>query len=436
MDLKTTNTQKKEYVGNSNKSINIISMCSGIRGIERGLARALGHEPNTIIYVEIEAFIVANLIAGMEAGVLDPAPIWTDLKTFDGTPFCGKVHGIVAGWPCQPFSVAGKQKGVEDPRHLWPYIAKCIKATNPFFIFGENVPGHLNIGFREVKSELEEMGYRVEAGIYSAQEVGAPHKRDRLFILAIRFGVGLADPEMPKCKQSGNSWSRRNGSTNESIVGVDLVNSDNSGSGTSEYGINGNREKENEGWKEQSLNRISGSSEKLANPRLLRQEINEVKAAVVEQSCEGVAYSESIGMERNRTERQPIPEIQTGQEISGCDSRRDRWPARPGENQYDWEEPRTSGYINRLPKTLRSLWSASRKNFAKMLGEKIWEETDFRIQAEFERPLDTTINGYNFREDLLRAAGNAVVEQTAELAFIDLLNKIKKSKTRRNSLEI
>jgi site-specific DNA-cytosine methylase len=207
MDLKTTNTQKKEYVGNSNKSINIISMCSGIRGIERGLARALGHEPNTIIYVEIEAFIVANLIAGMEAGVLDPAPIWTDLKTFDGTPFCGKVHGIVAGWPCQPFSVAGKQKGVEDPRHLWPYIAKCIKATNPFFIFGENVPGHLNIGFREVKSELEEMGYRVEAGIYSAQEVGAPHKRDRLFILAIRFGVGLADPEMPKCKQSGNSWS-------------------------------------------------------------------------------------------------------------------------------------------------------------------------------------------------------------------------------------
>jgi hypothetical protein len=126
----------------------------------------------------------------------------------------------------------------------------------------------------------------------------------------------------------------------------------------------------------------------------------------------------------------------TGQEISGCDSRRDRWPARPGENQYDWEEPRTSGYINRLPKTLRSLWSASRKNFAKMLGEKVWEETDFRIQAEFERPLDTTINGYNFREDLLRAAGNAVVEQTAELAFIDLLNKIKKSKTRRNSLEI
>lgn len=102
---------------------------------------------------------------------------------------------------------------------------------------------------------------------------------------------------------------------------------------------------------------------------------------------------------------------------------KDRWPARPGQPQYSWEEPRTIGYINRLPSSIRAMWSACRKDFAQMLGEKIWEETDFRIKAATESSMGGAVNGYNFREDILRALGNAVVEQTAEKAFLYLLNK-------------
>lgn len=163
----------------------IISLCTGIRGLERGLERALQCELRVAAYAEIESFIVANIIAGMEAGILAPAPVWPDLKTFPFADFYGKVHGIIGGYPCQPFSVAGKQKGTEDPRHLWPYIKAGIAATRPVFCFFENVRGHLKLGFEEVYNDLCGLGYQVRFGIYSAEEVGAPHRRERLFILAV-----------------------------------------------------------------------------------------------------------------------------------------------------------------------------------------------------------------------------------------------------------
>ncbi len=161
---------------------NVISFCTGYGGIELGLRRA-GVDVRTVCNVEIEAFVQANLVAKIEEGRLDNSPVWTDLKTFPASDFRGIVDGICCGYPCQPFSSAGKRQGEEDPRHLWPYLRKHIQTIRPSWVFAENVFGHLSLGLSTVLSDLEEDGYRCTWGIFSAEEVGAPHQRKRVFIL-------------------------------------------------------------------------------------------------------------------------------------------------------------------------------------------------------------------------------------------------------------
>ena len=115
---------------------------------------------------------------------MESAPIWTDLKTFPWESFRDRVDILTGGYPCQPFSAAGKRAGKEDPRHLWPWIADGIRILRPRVCFFENVEGHISLGLSSVISDLEELGYKVSWGIFSAREVGAPHQRKRVFILA------------------------------------------------------------------------------------------------------------------------------------------------------------------------------------------------------------------------------------------------------------
>jgi len=124
----------------------------------------------TVALCEIEAFACANLVAKMEAGFLDPVPIWSDLKSFPWAEFCDRVDILTGGYPCQPFSGAGKRLGTDDPRHLWPYIANGIRLLRPKFCFFENVEGHISLGLREVVEELESLGYKATWGIFSANE--------------------------------------------------------------------------------------------------------------------------------------------------------------------------------------------------------------------------------------------------------------------------
>jgi DNA (cytosine-5)-methyltransferase 1 len=169
------------------KTITHVSLCAGYGGIDIGLGRALPGL-RTIAFSEIEAFACANLVAKMEAGLLDAAPIWTDLKTFPWDEFRDSVDILSTGYPCQPFSAAGKRAGADDPRHLWPYIADGIVRMRPRACFFENVEGHITLGLRDVLQDLATMGYRTTWGIFSAAEVGAPHQRKRVFIFANRQG--------------------------------------------------------------------------------------------------------------------------------------------------------------------------------------------------------------------------------------------------------
>ena len=182
----------------------ILSLCSGAGGLDLGVHDALGGCARTICYVEHETTACEVLAARIADGALDDAPIWTDLHTFDGRPLRGKVAGVIGGYPCQPFSVAGKRLGTADPRHLWPSISRILSECEPDWCLFENVAGHLRLGYWDVvRPDLERLGYRVAEGIFTAAEVGAPHRRERLFILAHRD------------KQCGNLQQRVNGAKSE-----------------------------------------------------------------------------------------------------------------------------------------------------------------------------------------------------------------------------
>lgn len=160
-----------------------IALCAGVGGLEIGLHIAEpGYE--TVCYVERDAFAASVLVARMADQALCDAPLWDDVKSFDGRRWRGAVDILTAGYPCQPFSFSGHRRGEDDPRHLWPHVARIIGECEPEWVFAENVAGHVDLGLATVISDLERLGYGVEAGLFSAAEVGAAHWRTRLFILA------------------------------------------------------------------------------------------------------------------------------------------------------------------------------------------------------------------------------------------------------------
>ena len=110
-------------------------------------------------------------------------PNYGNLKVIDWATL-EPIDILTAGYPCQPFSTAGLRKGVEDERHLWPYIKTAISILRPRYIILENVRGHFGLGFREVLGDLTSIGYDARWTLIRASDVGAPHRRERLFIVA------------------------------------------------------------------------------------------------------------------------------------------------------------------------------------------------------------------------------------------------------------
>jgi site-specific DNA-cytosine methylase len=172
-------------MGIHSRPTNGLSLCAGAGGLDLGLMLA---EPgfHTRVWVEFEDYPRQAIIAGQRAGYFAPAPIWNDLKTFDGRPYRRHIDTVLAGYPCQPFSAAGQRKGADDPRHLWPDVARVIREIEPEWVFLENVAGHISLGLESVLRELWDMGYTPAAGAFSAAETGATHERLRVFIVAHR----------------------------------------------------------------------------------------------------------------------------------------------------------------------------------------------------------------------------------------------------------
>ena len=192
------------------RTTNVLSICSGYGGIELGLRSVIN--ARTVCYVENEIGVASILAARMEDGSLDPAPIWTDLRTFDPEPWRGKVDILAGGFPCQPHSVAGNKLGEDDPRELSGEVLRIAAGLGYPTLFLENVPGIMRFYYENIRPRLQGMGYTTQEGLFTAEETGAPHRRQRLFILAHAECVRSVQSESQGQSRCGEAILARSGS--------------------------------------------------------------------------------------------------------------------------------------------------------------------------------------------------------------------------------
>lgn len=170
-------------------SLRELSLFSGAGGGLLG-TRLLGWTLSAC--VEFNPYCQRVLRARMADGVLEQAPIFSDVRDFNGSVWRGRIDVITAGFPCQPFSAAGRKRGADDPKNMWPATARIIREVQPQWVFLENVPRLLNAGrtstgrsyFETVLSALAEAGFDAAWDCVSAAQIGAPHIRERLWVLA------------------------------------------------------------------------------------------------------------------------------------------------------------------------------------------------------------------------------------------------------------
>lgn len=142
--------------------------------------------------VELDAYCRRVLLQRQRDGILPLFPIWDDIRTFDGRGWRGRVDVVTAGFPCQPFSVAGKRKGAADGRNLWPETMRILNEVRPRFCLLENVPALITSGyFGIILGDLAEGGFDARWCVLSAAGCGAPHIRKRLWIVAHADEPGL-----------------------------------------------------------------------------------------------------------------------------------------------------------------------------------------------------------------------------------------------------
>ena len=363
--------------------LNHLSLCTGYEGIGQGLRRVLP-PLREIAYSEIEDYAIANLVTKIEEGRLHPAPIFTNLKTIPYRKFLGKVSVLSGGFPCQGFSHAGLRKGVDDPRHLYPFIAEGISQCKPTFAFLENVSGIISATTHDGQSvlhyvcqDLESRGYKVSWGVFSASEVGLPHERKRVFIL------GISNTENLGCRgRYSSSIGKRDGSIlSREQEGRKMVS-------------------QTEGCSGDIFQTKELGNTKCERPLIIgdETEVGSESREMGSQRCEYTSTFEHSSTDSSRKELvnsnckgfQGQPQRQEW--ISDDAWSPSKWletkvPARPNEPQHEWEYPRV-------------------------------------ITKGIPQPkLGGTTDGFRHRDNRLRLCGNGVVPAVAAKAFITLLQK-------------
>ena len=199
---------------------------------------------NNVAHVEIDSF--CNKVVAQH---FPDSKCHLDIKEFNGKEYNGRIDIISGGFPCQPYSAAGKRKGKEDDRHLWPEMLRTIREVQPSWVVGENVRGLTNwnggLVFDEVQADLEAEGYEVTPFLLPACAVNAPHRRDRIWFVAYSDNARRAGQE----SDSRTKVNRGKAGRIDKFIKIEPTpNTDNARAGNT-LRNNGNRKKKNEGWK-------------------------------------------------------------------------------------------------------------------------------------------------------------------------------------------
>ena len=411
----------------------VLDLFSGLGGFSLGLERTGKYK--TVAFCEMDKYCKLVLQKHWKG-----VKIYNDVKEItkarfeaDGIEFPEVITG---GFPCQPFSVAGKQKGTSDDRHLWPEMFRIIQEFKPRWVIGENVKGLINLQngmvFETVCTDLEGEGYEVRAFNIPAAGVGAPHRRERIWIVAhakryneiqqIQRSNGTQDQIQSKCGQEDNTsrvFSRtssirqtnhrhedmensrrtlqqgtelreknedeirkedanqleRSSSTSE----FNVANANNTGDRTPEHETNKDGQKTDEGWQEQSQLKSSGHSKNVANAEQSR------------------SFSESIG-DIGGLEEESRKEKERRDQSSVCTSTRSTDVANTeGSNRDDYETISGNG---------ESQTQKVSRDGSSLSGESSWWHT--------EPDVGRVAHGVPGRVHRLKALGNSIVPKIAE----------------------
>jgi len=177
------------------------SLCTGYGGLDLAVAQVLNVAPAWVADPDPGA-------AAILAHHWPTVPNLGDITTvaWEDVP---PVDIVTGGYPCQPFSVAGKRKGTSDARHIWPNIAHALRVLRPRYAFFENVANHLRLGFADVLADLAALGFDAEWTTVRASDVGAPHQRRRLFVLAVAQDADRATRDQWRDAASGQAEGGR-----------------------------------------------------------------------------------------------------------------------------------------------------------------------------------------------------------------------------------
>lgn len=165
-----------------NHPLSVLDLFSGIGGFSLGLERA---GLKTMAFCEIEPFCQKILKQHWPN-----IPVYSDIRELIADELPDRPDVVCGGYPCQPFSVAGKRRGKADHRHLWPEMFRVIKETKPRYVIAENVAGHVKMGLDDVLSDLESENYTPWPFVIPACALDARHRRDRIWIVAHANGQG------------------------------------------------------------------------------------------------------------------------------------------------------------------------------------------------------------------------------------------------------
>ena len=405
------------------QKLKILDLFSGLGGFSLGLERTGRYK--TVAFCEIDKYCTL-LLQKHWKGV----KIYNDVKKITKEGF--EADGIespdiiTGGFPCQPFSVAGKQKGTNDDRHLWPEMFRIIKAFKPRFVIGENVPGIVNIQdgvvFETVCTDLESQGYEVQPFNIPAAAVGAPHQRKRIWIIAT-LADSVSNDERREISRSYEEKGRvqeehrSKNSASGIFSGTSEIRKSNNGyeamenSGrTLRQGSSIRKKNEDEVGKENANQhqRSSSSSESNVantNTRLSDGQKKELQsrgqASIFSREGEDVANAKSIssdGREIGQHSEESREKGKIGIEVGGVSSDRQKLANTDSERLEGLGQSR-SQFNETSSSTSRS------EERQGQVGQGWWE---------FEPNVGRVAHGVPGRVHRLKALGNSIVPQIAE----------------------